>query len=57
MAVEKVKINVYMSPVMLEALKKLAVKQDRPYAQLIREACREYILTTARTMKEQRARS
>jgi hypothetical protein len=46
---DKVKVNIYMSPDMLSALKRLARMQDVPYAEVVRAACRSYIV-------EQRAR-
>ena len=44
---DKVKVNIYMSPDMLSALKKLAAKRDVAYAELVRTACREYIVKNA----------
>lgn len=41
---DKVKVNIYMSPQMLEALKRLAAMQDVPYAEVVRAACRTYIV-------------
>lgn len=41
---DKVKVNIYMSPDMLQALKRLAAMQDVPYAELVRAACRDYIV-------------
>ena len=55
MASEKIKVNVYLSPVMIEALKKLAAKQDRPYAAIIREACRDYLVATVKASRERKA--
>lgn len=50
---DKVKVNIYMSPDMLSALKKLAAKRDTPYAELVRTACREYIVANASQIIEQ----
>lgn len=44
---DKVKVNIYMSPDMLSALKKLAAKRDVAYAELVRTACRDYIIKNA----------
>lgn len=41
---DKVKVNIYMSPDMLAALKRLAAMQDVPYAEIVRAACRSYIV-------------
>lgn len=51
---DKVKVNIYMSPEMLSALKKLADLQDRPYAELVRTACKEYILANAKKIAAER---
>lgn len=50
---DKVKVNIYMSPDMLSALKKLSAKRDVPYAELVRTACREYIVANAASIVEQ----
>lgn len=47
MDADKVKINLYFARSDLAALKKLAEKMDIPYSQLIRQACREYIVANA----------
>ena len=49
---DKVKVNIYMSPDMLSALKKLAAKRDVAYAELVRTACREYIVANAAAIVE-----
>ena len=52
---DKVKVNIYMSPAMLAALKRLANMQDRPYAEVVRLACKDYILANAATITAERA--
>lgn len=42
---EKVKVNIYMTPDMLAALKNLAALRDVPYAEIVRTAVREYVMT------------
>jgi hypothetical protein len=42
-----------MSPDMLSALKKLAAKRDAPYSELVRTACREYLVANAGQIIEQ----
>ena len=49
---EKVKVNIYMSPDMLAVLKKLSAKREVPYAELVRTACREYIVANAATIMQ-----
>jgi hypothetical protein len=51
---EKVKVNIYMSEDMLAALKKLAKLQDRPYAELVRVACKAFIVANAKLIAEER---
>lgn len=52
---EKVKVNIYMTPEMLKALKHLAKLMDRPYAEVVRVACKNYILTHAAGIAAERA--
>ena len=49
---EKIKANIYFSPDMLRALKQIGNHRGQPYAEVVRQACREYILANA--MKAQR---
>lgn len=51
---EKVKVNIYMSPDMLAALKRLARLMDRPYAEVVRVACKNYILANAESIAAER---
>jgi hypothetical protein len=51
---EKVKVNLYMSPNMLSALKRLAELQDLPYAEVVRTACKEYIVANAQRIATER---
>lgn len=44
---DKIKANVYFDGDMLQGLKKLAALKGVPYASLVREACREYVLRHA----------
>lgn len=53
------KINIYFNEQVLEALKKLALVKGTTYSELIREACRSYVLDEGpklvagnKTMKE-----
>lgn len=39
---------------MLQALKRLASLQDRPYAEIVRVACKEYILKHAESVVAER---
>lgn len=41
---EKVKVNMFMSPDLLAKLKHLAKLQDVSYSEVIRAACRDYIV-------------
>ena len=51
---DKIKVNIYLPPDMLQALKRLAALQDRPYAEVVRVACREYILKHADSVVAER---
>jgi hypothetical protein len=44
---EKIKTNIYFDPAMLRGLKKLGELRGEPYAQIVRDACREYIVRHA----------
>jgi hypothetical protein len=44
---DKIKVNIYISPDMLKILKKLAAIREVAYAELVRTACREYIVRHA----------
>lgn len=39
------KINIYFNERVLDALRKLALMRGTTYSELIREACREYVVT------------
>lgn len=41
------KINIYFNDQVLDALKKLALARGTTYSELIREACRSYVLKEA----------
>lgn len=47
---DKVKINLYMSADLLAAMKKLAARRDQSYAELVRTACRDYVIAHAQTI-------
>jgi len=52
---DKIKVNIYMSPDMLKVLKKLAQMRDVAYAELVRTACREYIVKNAAQIQADRS--
>lgn len=39
------KINLYFNSQVLQAMKRLALLRGTTYSELVREACREYVLT------------
>ena len=41
----KVKINIYFDDRMLEALRRIGQARGITYSELIREACRQYVMT------------
>jgi len=51
---DKVKVNIYLPPDMLTALKRLAAMMDRPYAEVVRVACKQYILAHAESIAAER---
>ncbi len=51
---DKIKVNIYMPPELLEALKRLAAATDQPYAEVVRAACRAYVSAQAEVILGQR---
>lgn len=51
---DKVKTSVFFAPDMLSALKKIGKARDVGYAEIVRTACREYIVKHAATVLEER---
>lgn len=49
------KINIYFSDPVLEALKKMAAARGTTYSELIREACRAYVIKEAPRILEETA--
>jgi hypothetical protein len=53
---DSVKVNVYLNRQVLDAIKRLALRRGCAYSELLRDACREYVLTKGREiLAEERA--
>ncbi len=51
---EKIKCNIHFPPDMLAALKKLAHARDVSYAEIVRQACRAFIVANAADILQER---
>ena len=49
---DNVRINTFMEPKILHALKTLARRRGTTYSQLIRDACRAYVVAELKKEKE-----
>lgn len=51
---DKVRINLYIGQDLIKALKKLAEALDVSYAELIRSACRDYVIRNHERLEAER---
>ena len=42
---DNIRVNIFMEPKVLHALKTLATRRGTTYSQLVRDACREFAVT------------
>ncbi len=49
---DNVRINTFMEPKILHALKTLAKRRGTTYSQLIRDACRQFVIRELKREKE-----
>lgn len=51
-ASDRIKVNVYLPPRLLQALKKIAQIRGTSYSELVREACQEYAIREGKRVIE-----